>query len=266
MSWVRSFSGQSGDGAGVRDVEDAPGAMRQELVDLFFSIAEHNQDEISPEHIYRATSQSLGIHASGMPYSGYRYATGRDVRNVDWPRIYDLIARLWADFERQGFGAKYRDGVNRILAAHLTAWELDGQGRLHRVLPIAALNQVTAAFAELQAERFAPALELYKAGRDAYDDRPRRDRDACSNMFDALESVAKERYNMPNSTFGQVVARIPQAGTTNPQITAIFGALNDLRNRNFGHGMTSPFQLSPAEVDFTYLTCVGGVLLLTRMP
>lgn len=69
--------------------------MRQELVDLFFTIAEHHSDEIPPEHIYRATAQSLGIDASGVPYSGFRYATGRDIRNVDWPRVYDLIMRLW---------------------------------------------------------------------------------------------------------------------------------------------------------------------------
>lgn len=266
MSWIRAFSSHSGDGSETRNMEDAPDPMRLELVDLFFSIAEHNHDEIPPEHIYRVIGQSLGIHSSGVPYSGYRYATGRDIRKVDWPRIYDLIARLWPDFDRQGFGHKYREGVNRILAAHLTAWELDDQGRLYRILPTAALNQVTAAFAELQAERFAPARELYNAGRDAYDDRPRRDRDACSNMFDSMESVAKEKYQMPNSTFGQVVARIPQTGTMNAQITNTLSALNDLRNKNFGHGMTTPFQLSSAEVDFTFLTCVGGILLFTRVP
>jgi hypothetical protein len=158
--------------------------------------------------------------------------TGRDIRKVDWPRIYDLIARLWPDFDRQGFGHKYREGVNRILAAYLTAWELDDQGRLYRILPVAALHQVTAAFGELQAERFAPALALYNAGRDAYDDRPRRDRDACSNMFDAMESVAKEKYQMPNSTFGQVVAQIPQTATMNPQITNVLGALQGSRKKD----------------------------------
>jgi hypothetical protein len=133
-------------------------------------------------------------------------------------------------------------------------------------LPIAALIQVTAAFGELQAEHYAPALELYNAGRNAYDDRPRRDRDACSNMFDAMESVAKQKYQMPKSTFGQVVNKIPQTGTMNSQVTNLLNALNDLRNKNFGHGMTMPFQLSSAAVDFAYLSCVGGILLLTRMP
>lgn len=265
MSSIRGFSSQAG-GSEIRNVEDAPRPMRQELVDLFFNIAEHHPDEIPPEHIYRATAQSLGIEASGVPYSGFRYATGRDIRNVDWPRVYDLIMRLFPDFDRHALGHKYREGVNRILAAHMSAWELDDQGRLYRVLPSDAVHQVAAAFHELQAERFAPALELFNAARDAYDDRPRRDRDACSNMFDAMESVAKEKYQMPNSTFGQVVGHIPSRGTMNPQIVGVLSALNDLRNKNFGHGMTTPFRLSSAEVDFAYLSCVGGILLLTRMP
>jgi hypothetical protein len=266
VSWIRGFSSQSSGSSQTRNVDDAPRSMRQELVDLFFSIAEHNPDEIPPEHIYRATAQSLGIEASGVPYSGFRYATGRDVRNVDWPRVYDLIMRLFPDFERHALGRKYQEGVNRILAAHSVAWELDDQGRLYRVLPTGAIQQVAAAFQELQAERFAPALELFNAGRDAYDDRPRRDRDACSNMFDAMESVAKEKYQMPHATFGQVVSHVPSTGTMNAQIMNVLSALNDLRNRNFGHGMTTPFQLSSAEVDFTYLSCIGGILLLTRMP
>src|SRR5689334_12472532 len=145
--------------------------MRQELVDLFFSISEHNNEEISPDHVYRATCQSLGIETSGAPYGGYRYATGRDIKKADWQRVYDVIARLWPDFDRQGFGNQYREGVNRILAAYSTAWELDEWGRISRILPKAAREQVKAAFAELQAERYAPALALFVAGRDAYDDR-----------------------------------------------------------------------------------------------
>ena len=266
MSWIRGFSSQGSGSSDIRNVEDAPRPMRQELIDLFFSIAEHSPDEIPPEHIYRATAQSLGIESSGVPYSGFRYATGRDIAKVDWPRVYDLIMRLFPDFDRHALGRKYQEGVNRILAAHSVAWELDDQGRLYRVLPADAIQQVAAAFQELQAERFAPALELFNAGRNAYDDRPRRDRDACSNMFDGMESVAKEKYQMPNSTFGQVVNRMPSTGTMNPQIVGVLSALNDLRNKNFGHGMTEPFQLSGAEVDFTYLACVGGILLLTRTP
>src|SRR6267378_1191881 len=266
VSWIRGFSSQASGSSDIRNVEDAPRPMRQELIDLFFTIAEHSPDEIPVEHIYRVTAQSLGIEASGVPYGGFRYAAGRDIGKVEWYRVYDLIVRLWPDFERYGLGHIYREGVNKILAAHMSAWELDEQGRLYRVLPADAIHQVAAAFHELQAERFVPALELFKAGRDAYDDRPRRDRDACSNMFDAMESVAKEKYQMPNSTFGQVVNKIPSTGAMNPQIVGVLSSLNDLRNKNFGHGMTAPFQLSGAEVDFAYLACVGGILLLTRMP
>jgi len=239
--------------------------MRQELVDVFFGIAEHNHDEISPEHIYRVSCQSLGIDSAGIPYSGYRYATGRDIRRVEWPRVFDLISRLWPDFDRQGFGHQYRDGVNRILAAYQVAWELDEDGRLSRVLPAVAHAQVTAAFDELQAERYEPALALFNSARDAYDARPRRDRDACTNMFDALESVAKEKYRMPDSTYGQVLACLRAGDLLNAQILGLLSAINELRNKHFGHGMTTPFGLSGPDVDFAYLTCIGALLLLTRM-
>jgi hypothetical protein len=240
--------------------------MRQELVDLFFSLSEHSQDDVPPEHVYRATAQSLGIEASGVPYGGFRYATGRDIRGVEWPRVFDLISRLWLDFERHGLGRQFREGVNRILAAYCVAWELGEDGRLSRVLPIAAQLQVTGAFAELQNPRFGPALQLFSAGRNAYDDRPRRDRDACSNIFDALESVVKENYTMPNATYGQVVARLRATATFNSDILALLTGLNDLRNHNFGHGMTTRFSLTSAEVDFAYLACIGAILLLTRTP
>lgn len=264
MNWIRSFT-NSANSAGTRDLEDAPLAMRQELIDLFFSLSEHSH-EVPPEHVYRATSQSLGIQASGMPYGGFRYASGRDVRGVDWPRIYDLVGRLWRDFERYGYGRQFRDGTNRILAAYGVAWELDEDGRLSRVLPAAAQVQVSSAFAELQNPRFAPALELFNAGRNAYDDRPRRDRDACTNIFDSLESVAKEKYAMPTATYGQVVAHIRQNNLMNPEIVGLLGSLNDLRNRNFGHGMIAPFALIGAEVDLAYLTCIGAILLIVRTP
>jgi len=266
MGWIRQFSGEAEVSPQTRSVEDAPAAMRQELIDVFFSIAEHHPEDIQPEHVYRVTGQSLGIQTSAVPYNGFRYATGRDIRNVEWQRIYDLIARLYPDFDRQGFGSEYRKGVNKILAAYSSAWELDEEGRVVRVLPVTARKELAVAFDELRAEQFSPALALFIAGRDAYDDRPRRDRDACSNMFDAMESVAKEKFQMPNSTFGQVVSQIAAPASINPQVKGTLLALNDLRNKNFGHGMTTPFSLSGAEVDFAYLSCVSGILLFTRMP
>lgn len=238
--------------------------MRQELVDLFFGLAEHHEDEIPSEHIYRVASQSSGIRPHGVPYNGFRHATGRDVRNLEWPRVYDLIARLWPDFDRQGLGRPFREGVNRILAAYGAAWDLEQDGRLCRVLPESAQAQVQSAIAELSDQRFAPALQLFKAARDAYDGRLRRDRDACSNAFDAAESVAKETFEMPHATFGQVVARLHETGAFNEQIIGVLEAINTLRNRNFGHGMTTSFSLTGPEVDFTYLACVSTVLLFAK--
>jgi hypothetical protein len=266
VSWVRGFTARSGSDTGTRNVEDAPQSMRQELIDLFFSLAEHNQEEIPPDHVYRVICQSLGISPSGSPYSGYRYASGRDVRGVEWPRIYDLISRLWPDFNKQGFGHPFRDGVNRILAAHFIAWELGEDGQVVRVLPTAAQVQITAAFAELNAPQYAPSLALFNAARLAYDDRPRRDRDACTNIFDAMESVAKIKYNRPTDTFGQVKNHIEQNNLLRAEIIEIFQGLNQLRNQNFGHGMVVQFGLTGAEVDFTYLTCIGAILLMTRTP
>lgn len=266
LSWIRDFSAQAGPTPETRNLEDAPQPMRQELIDLFFSLAEHHEDEIPAEHIYRVTCQSLGNSASGVPYSGFRYAAGREVKGVEWPRVYDLISRLWPDFDRQGLGRHFREGVNRILAAYRAAWDLDEDGRMRRVLPESALVQVQAAIAELSDIRFEPALALFKAARDAYDARPRRDRDACSNAFDAAESVAKEKFRMPHATFGQVMGHLRRTHALNDQVIGALESINTLRNRNFGHGMTTSFNLTGAEVDFTYLACTGAVLLFARVP
>jgi hypothetical protein len=266
MHWIRNFSAQEGHVPTVRNVEDAPQPMRQELVDVFFGVAEQNPGTVQEGRIHRVICQSLGVGASANPYGGYRYAAGRDIRGVDWQRVYDLIARLWPEFQGPGLGDQFREGVNRVLAAHGSAWDLGADGRLYRVLPEAAHAQLVAAVAELANPRYAPAAALFNAARDAYDDRPRRDRDACSNAFDAMESVAKEKYGLPDATFGQVVAHIRQAQALNEQIIGVLEAINTLRNKNFGHGMAAPFALSPAEVDFTYLACIGAILLLTRTP
>jgi hypothetical protein len=240
--------------------------MRQELVDVFFSIAEQNPRTVEEFQLHRVICQSLGARAAGNPYGGYRYAAGRDISGVDWPRVYDLIVRLWPEFYRMGLGEIYLGEVNRVLAAYGVAWDLGVDGRLHRVLPAAVQVQINAAFMELSDPRYAPALALFNAARDAYDDRPRRDRDACANIFDAMESVAKQKYGMPQATFGNVVAHIRQTQTLNEQIIAVLEAINTLRNRNFGHGMVAAFSLRAAEVDFTYSACVGAIVMFTRTP
>jgi len=270
MSRFRRFSSSQGLDPPVRNIDnDAPPEMRQELVDVIFDVATTPLsippiNLISEDHLYSVTSQSIGVARSGNPYGGIRYAVGRDLRDAQWNRVYDLICRLWPEFTGAGSSNEYREGVNQILSAHGVVWELDENGDLRRVLPQSAQVQIEAAIQELSQPHFQPAATLFSDARDAYDDRPRRDRDACANVFDAMESIAKVVFSMPNSTFGHVLNHIRSTQALHQDIITVLEAVNTLRNHNFGHGMTAPFNLKAAEVDFTYLTCIGGILLFAR--
>lgn len=266
MTHFRDFSSSDEFQPAVRNIDsDAPAGLRQELIDLIFHLAEHNSPPLIDERMHRIICQSLGVSASGQPYSGFRYAAGRDLRKADWHRVYDVICRLWPEFESAGVTGEYRQGVNRILAAYGVVWELTQEGRLQRHLPTPAQTMVAAAITELRDPRFAPALTLLNAARDAFDDRPRRDRDACTNIFDSMESVTKEVFNMPNATFGSVLRHVRQTNALQGEVISVLEAINTLRNRKFGHGMTVPFDLSSGEVDFTYLTCIGAILLFVKI-
>jgi hypothetical protein len=249
-----------------RNVEDAPRAMRQQLIDLFFTLIEHlpPPPPMRTERLYEVICQSLGAQIAGNPYGGFRYATGRDIAAVEWPNVYNLISRLWIEYDRIGLRAQFQDGVNRILAANGSAWELHADGRLRRVLPVAAQEQVEAAFAELQDVRYTPARDFLTAASDAYNAHPRRDRDVCTNAFDAMEAVARERYGLRNAALDAVIDHVRRGGGFNPQILTVLENINTLRHRNFGHGV--PFNFTTAEVDFIYLSCIAGILLFSRAP
>jgi hypothetical protein len=222
MGWVRNFTGQEGFVPPARNVEDAPQPMRQELLDAICLVAGQTNNRVNVEgDLYFTISQNLGVQAAANPMGGRRQRLGRDLNNAEWPRVYDLVVRLWPEFQRVGFQEVYRGEINRVLAANGVAWDLGADGHLHRVLPAAAQAQVNMAFGELSVPRYAPALVLFNTARDAYDDRPRRDRDACANIFDAMESVAKEKHAMPHATFGQVVAHIRQQQALNEQIIGL---------------------------------------------
>lgn len=267
MGGIRNFAEQEGHLPPPRRVDnDVPAAMRQEVLAVIYDLLPQCGAALSEQQIYYGIEQMLGVQAAGNPMAGWRQRLGRDLGNTEWVRIYDVIGWAWSQFQRAGLQEVFRENINRVLAAHGVVWDLGEDGRLRRVLPAAGQAQVAAAFAELAPPRYAPALALANAARDAYDARPRRDRDACSNVFDAMESAAKEKFGMPQSTFGQVVAQIRQRQALNEQIVGLLEAINTLRNRNFGHGMVAPFSLTGPEVDFTYLTCIGAILLLSRTP
>lgn len=264
-NFFREFSSSEQSNPPIRNVDsDAPQKMRNELVDLFFHLVEHSPSSLSADLLYRIICQSLGEAVSGRPYAGYRHASGRDVGKADWQRVYDLICRLWPEFVKAGINEEYRSGINRILSAYGVAWELNEAGKLKRVLPTEANLQIAAAIAELSSHSYTPALALFHNAQDAYHDRPRRDRDTCANVFDAMESVAKEVFQLPSATFGAVLAHIRKIQGLQADIIDMLEKVNSLRNHKFGHGMTVPFDLSSADVDFTYLTCIAGILLFVR--
>ena len=235
--------------------------MRQELVDLVFHIAATN-DNLSPDGLHRAATQSLGLRAAGTPYRGPRHALGRDIASVHWTRVYDLVVRLWPDFVQAYDSERYRDGINRIFAGYGIAWDLDADGRLRRVTHPELQVSIHEALGALSDARFEYALMLFNAARDAYDARPRRDRDACANAFDALEAIGKIVRGQPTATFGAVLQHMRANNFANQQILGVLEAINTLRNRNFGHGV--PFTLNNAEIDFAYGSMVNGIVLLAR--
>jgi hypothetical protein len=130
---IRSFTFQLEDPIGRSIDDNAPIALRQEFLDAAFHVIEQTPG-YSEARLYQIISQSLGIVPSGQPASGFRHAVGRDITRVDWQRVYDLICRLWPEVPPD-LQADYRTGVNRILAGYCIAWDLGGDGQLHRVLP-----------------------------------------------------------------------------------------------------------------------------------
>ena len=99
----------------------------------------------------------------------------------------------------------------------------------------------------------------------AYDDRPRRNRDSCCNIFDALESVAKAVRDIPTKTFGDGLAEVRKGQLMSSGTIAVLQKLYVMANNRFRHGMTTPWALTTAEVDFVWVTCTAGILLFVRL-
>lgn|GEM_PF-4902107 len=170
MGGIRNFAEQEGHLPPLRCIDsDAPAPMRQELLAVIYDLLPLSGAAVTEQQIYYGIEQMLGVQAAGNPMAGWRQRLGRDLGNAEWIRIYDVIGWGWSQFQRAGLQELFRENINRVLAAHGVVWELGDDGRLHRVLPLAGQAQVAAAFAELAAPRYAPALALANAARDAYD-------------------------------------------------------------------------------------------------
>ena len=98
----------------------------------------------------------------------------------------------------------------------------------------------------------------------ACNERPQRPRDACKNIFDALESVAKTLDNKPTGTFNDVLSSLRKSDFFAKETVGGLQKLYDLANSHFRHGMTGPFTLKSAEVDYVVVSCCGAMLLLIR--
>jgi hypothetical protein len=133
------------------------------------------------------------------------------------------------------------------------------------VLPPAVQDEVENAFRELSQQRFAAALPSFRDAMAAYNDRPRREQETCSNIFDALESVAKAVFEMPNATFADVVKKMRQRKEASDQTLNVLEKMWVMANEHYRHGMTKPFTLKPAEVDFVLVSCIGAILLFVRL-
>jgi hypothetical protein len=261
---TRDFSAQlNEEQPGHRRIEDAPEALRHEFIDLAFHVFERAMD-VDERRLHQIIVQSLGGYPSGQPYGGPRRECSREISRAQWPRVYDLICRLWVELPGP-LRDEYRTGVNRILAGHQVAWDLGEDGQMHRVLPPAADVQIDAAFRELNQPRFAAALTLLREAMNAYDDRPQRGREACANIFDSLESVAKEVFGMPTATFGNVLTEARRRQSMVGETVSALQKLYDMANGHFRHGMTIPFTLQLAEVDFVLISCIAGILLFVRL-
>lgn len=252
----------------VRDIDnDAPAAMRVEWVQATFDAGRNSGvAALGEARLYALVNGTLGIvNPAVNPYGGVQHRAQQYVVAADWIRFFDLVIRVAAEFNHHGIGAEYRTIVNRLLAAHAIAWNMANDGRLERVVPAAAQPLIAAAQEALQRHGYRPAYDLFLLAKDAFDARPRRDRDVCANAFDAMESAAKIQMAMPTRTFGPVVDAAAAQHLVNAEIRGMLQRLEVVRHNHCGHGMAQPFALTPAEVDLFYMSCLMGANLFARL-
>jgi hypothetical protein len=188
------------------------------------------------------------------------------LEECDGWEIYNLIEPIYLATKQAPYPRfkEYEAELNQVFGEESIGWKLQ-DGKLERTLPVAAREQLDSVFKELGNPRFAPALTHAIAAYKAYNARPQRGYDVCSNAFDACESVAKEIFGLPTGTFGDVLKEAKNKNSFAPETINTLEKLYALSNNHFRHGMTEPFALKPSEVDFVYLMCLAGVLLFVRL-
>lgn len=245
--------------------DEAPKRLRfliiQALQDRFQSVYE------AAQIVSKAACRPELIGRIHTPYELWSILFPLVERWAGW-EVYNLIEPMHAELIKKGrytAAREFENELNQTFGEESIGWRLKN-GKLERTLPDAAREQVDAVFKELGNPRFAPALTHVIAAYKAYNARPQRGFDVCSNAFDACESVAKEVFGLPTATFGDVLkeARAKQKLAT--ETISTLEKLSVLAHNHFRHGMTELFALGSSEVDFIYLTCLATILLFVRLP
>jgi len=242
--------------------DEAPKRLLFFIVKSFEKLGVHQAMLIIAEALCRPDY----VMKIATPYQLWHEVFPELEKSYGW-EIYNLIEPLYAALKssrQYDAHGNFESELNQVFGEESIGWKLC-DGKLQRTLPAAVREQVDAVFKELGNPRFAPALTHVISSHKAYNARPRRDLDVCSNAFDACESVAKEVFGLPTATFGGVLQEIRSRKSFAPETVTTLEKLWILACSHFRHGMTEPFDLGPSEVDFVYLTCLAGVLLFVRL-
>ncbi len=240
--------------------DDAPKRLR-------FFILETLQQSFYPQVALGIVARVLckpGLIVGTPPGAVLWKTVQHNIDDCKWPEVYNLIEAMYAELRSSSLAGAilFEKEVNRVFGEESIGWKLDSDGLLQRTLPAAVHVQVEQIFAELEAPRFSPALVHLRSAYEAYNARPRSDLDVCSKIFDALESVAKEGFSLPNGTFGDVLKKA--RGAFSPETISTLEKLYAMASNHFRHGNTEPFALRPSETDFVYVTCLAGMMLFVR--
>jgi hypothetical protein len=242
--------------------EDAPKRLRFFVVDF---LKENYQYHHAKDVVARALCLPDLRIATLAPSNAWQRVSG-EISQAAWWSLFNLLGEIYQELTGK-YGDDHTDFVqalNRVLAEESVGWHMDTSGCLQRQVPLAVRIEEETAFRELQAPRFAPALIHLESARRALNARPRRDREVCSEAFDAVESVGKEIFNIPNGTLGDVLKAARNNVRFSSETTSALEKLYSLANNHFRHGMTDPFKLSPAETEYVYVHCLAAILLFIR--
>lgn len=267
MRGIREFSKGFGNPKDRSIGDRVPGGFLNEFIDLVFVTG------IEDVHAYRVMLASSGMRGPGKPYAGNYHGLQRDLADLEWTRVLDLIPRMYREVEKLDAGRYtgepelpgYVEGVNRLLAGYNLAWDLTTDGTLVRAVSPHAREAQDSALDAISDERFEGARQPFIDGLEALNGRPMRPRDACIGLFHAAESVANTAAGTLKRTYGDAIDLLLRDKKIDRFVHGQLKALELVRHNHFGHGKTDIFTLSEDEVVFVSHSCFAAIGLLTKV-